>query len=348
MRYVTAILLTVILLACERVDPGPVVIDHTLAELAGTGIFIMNEGNFTRGNGSLSYFSVDSSKIYNNVFLGANNRGPGDIPFSMHLKGDTGFLVVNNSGKIEIIDMKTAKSIKTLTGLISPRYLESVRNGIGYLSSLYSDSIVIVDLIECKIKGHINIGRKSEMIVSAGSKTYVASWSSDRSVTVIDSRNDMILSTITVVAEPESMVLDKHGNIWVLCSGGFMKDELPALICIDTNTDSIVSEFTFTSSAYPTSLNIDQNGDFLFFVNNGIYRMSVSDSEIPAVPFIQANGRLFYRVKPFLQNGDIFITDVNDYQRKGFLLRYDSGGTLRQSWEAGIIPGQMVLKGISK
>jgi len=214
---------------------------------------------------------------------------------------------------------------------------------VAYLSSLYSDSLLIIDLKECNIKGYINLGRKSEMITVAGNKAYVASWSGDKTVTVIDARNDIILSTITVVSEPESMELDRHGRLWVLCSGGYMKDEIPALICIDTATNNIVSEMAFPQSAYPTSLRIDHSGDTLYFVNNGIFRMSVNDSEIPATPFIPANGRLFYRLGPNLQNGDIFVTDANDYQRKGFLLRYDSDGNFKQSWDAGIIPGHMVI-----
>lgn len=342
MRHFHFIIVLIFLIACERIDPGPVITDPDSSMLSGTGFFIMNEGNFTRGNGSLSFFSIDSSRISNDIFFGANNRGPGDIPFSMHIQGDTGYLVVNNSGKIEMINVRTSKSIRTLTGLISPRYLGGVRNGTAYLSSLYSDSLIIIDMKELKISGYIDLGRKSEMIISAGNKAYVASWSGDKTVTVIDALNDIIMSTITVVSEPESMVLDRHGKLWVLCSGGYMKDEIAALISIDTATNNTISEMAFPQSAYPTSLQTNHSGDTLYFVNNGIYRMSVNESEIPLTPFIPADGRLFYRVGPHLQNGDIFVTDANDYQRKGFLLRYDSNGNLKQSLDAGIIPGNMV------
>jgi DNA-binding beta-propeller fold protein YncE len=342
-RLVYTLIVIAVLISCERIDPGPVITDQVYEEVSGNGFFIINEGNFTRGNGSLSFFSIDSSKIYNNLFLRANNRGPGDIPFSMCVMGDTGYLVVNNSGKIEMIDMKTAKSIRTLTDMISPRYFEIISNGKAYVSSLYSDSIVIIDLVGFNVTGYIDIGRNSEMMKLAGNKCFIASWSGDKKITVIDVRNDIIMTTITVVSEPESMVIDKHGRLWVLCSGGYMKDETAALICIDTATNEIISETAFPQQAYPTSLTIDPNGETIYFVNNGIYRKSVNDSEIPPTPFVPANGRLFYRVGPILQNGDIFVTDANDYQRKGFLLKYDSNGILKQTWEAGIIPGHMMI-----
>ena len=346
MRFIAIISIVLVVVSCERTDPGPVVTDQSQAILAGTGFFIINEGNFTRGNGSLSFLSIDSSKIYNNIFLAANGRSTGDIPFSMQIEGDTGYLVVNNSGKIEMIDLTTAKAIRTLTGLISPRYIESVRQGTSYLSSLYSDSVAIIDTDKLTIKGYINLGRKSEMIIAAGIKVYIASWSGDSAITVIDARNDMIIKTIMVTLEPESMALDSNGILWVLCSGGYMKDETPALISIDTATDRIVSEFFFPKSSYPTSLKIDYSGDTLYYTDNGIYKMSVLENELPSEPLIQADNRIFYRVVSDLQNGDILVTDANDYQRKGFLLRYDAAGNLKQSWESGIIPGHIVFNEI--
>lgn len=346
MRPVAFILLIAMMASCEQSDPGPVIKDQIAANLAGSGFFVVNEGNFTRGNGSVSFMSLDSSRMFNNIFHGANDRGPGDIPFSMLIKGDTGYLVVNNSGKIEMIDINTAKSLRTLTGLISPRYIAEVRNGIGYVSSLYSDSIAVIDLAYFVVKGYIDIGRSSEMMVVTEKHVFVASWSGDRVITMIDAENDSVKRTIPVVTEPESMALDKNGDIWILCSGGYMKEELPALIRINPTTGNIVSDLRFPSSAYPTSLIAGYNGDTLFYINGGIYRIPVSDADaIPGSPFIESGGRIFYKLGRQLENGDLLVTDANDYQRKGFVLRYGVEGNLKQSLEAGIIPGNMVLKG---
>ena len=47
------------------------------------GVFIVNEGNYRSGNGSLSFYSYDSSKIFNDLFYSINGRPLGDVPNSM-------------------------------------------------------------------------------------------------------------------------------------------------------------------------------------------------------------------------------------------------------------------------
>jgi len=307
-------------------------------------MFIMNEGNYTRGNGSVSFFSSDSGRIYNNIFSSVNFRSPGDIPFSFLITGDTGFIVVNNSGKIEMVEISSMKSLKTTTSLISPRYILEVGHETGYISNLYSSRISIIDIRTGNLKGSIEIGMSSEMMLMTRGKVYAASWSGGNKIVVIDPDNHSVIKTIQVTKEPESMVVDKLLRLWVLCSGGYLGDDNPALICIDTHTDEIVSHHLLPQGSYPTSLRINSQSDTLFFINNGIYRMEIDAAVVPLSPVVESKGRNFYRLEPSPVKGDIFVTDAVDYQGKGFLLLYDSGGNLKGEWEAGIIPGNITTK----
>ncbi len=56
-------LLLTLTVSCVKNEEKP-----TGSFLTGAGVFIVNEGNFMAGNGSLSYYSYDSSKIYNDLF----------------------------------------------------------------------------------------------------------------------------------------------------------------------------------------------------------------------------------------------------------------------------------------
>ena len=346
--YLHGILVMLMLIvSCEPDEPGPVIKNNGKTVLEGDGIFILNEGNFTRGNGSLSFYSADSAKIYNNIFYAANKRTPGDIPFSMYISGDTAWLLVNNSGKIEVVNRKTMKSVKTVTGIKSPRFMVRAGADKCYISSLYSDSITLFSLSSCSVTGYIDLGRSSEQILITGTKAYIASWSGGRVLTVVNTGNDNIIKTIDVGLEPESLVLDRDGNIWVLCSGGYMGEEDPVLIRISSETDLITRSIHFSRSAYPTNLRINNAGDSLYYLKNGVFRMSVYDASLPDEPYIRENGRLFYRMEPDNLNNSIFVTDANDYQRSGFLLRYDKNGVLIESHIAGIIPGNMSIQRIA-
>ncbi len=342
-RKLVAIFSLLFLISCEQTDPGPVNTGSQSTHYGAKGVFLMNEGNFTRGNGSVSFYSSDSSKIYNNIFLAANRRRPGDIPFSMLAGCDTIYVIVNNSGKIEMIDPGTFVSVKTLAGLVSPRYLCRISGRKGYVSSLYSEQITIIDLKSLEITGNIYIGSSTEMMVSTPSKVYAASWSGGRKITIIDPVTDMVINSINVVLEPESMVPDKNGLLWVLCSGGYMKEETPALIALDTETDMIAFSIAFPSSSYPSSLSINKGGDTLYYLDGDVFRMSISDRELPQLPFIRSEGRLFYKVEAGAGNGEIFVTDARDYQHNGYLLKYSTSGELLDIEEAGIIPGAMTF-----
>jgi hypothetical protein len=338
------ILLIAFITGCEKDNPGPVITTGEKKVFEGNGLFLMNEGNFTWGNGSLSFFSTDSGKIYNNIFFASNKRTPGDVPFSMLLRGDTAFLIVNNSGKMEVIDSRSIRSIKTITGLKSPRYIVEVAEGKGYISSLYSDTVAIFDFHTTSVSGHINIGCNSEQILVADSKAYIASWSGGSRIAVVDINNDLLLKFIEVGKEPESMVRDQNGNIWVLCSGGYTGDDKPTLFCLNPLTDQIITEFEFDNSSYPTNLKISAAGDTLYFIDRGVFKMSVNDAALPLIPFITEDGKLFYRMEPDVRNSEIFVTDAGDYQHSGHLLRYSSNGKIIDSHVAGIIPGMMVKR----
>ena len=143
-------------LSCTR-DPNPVFPDLTDSYLSGSGVFILNEGQFRSGNGSLSFFSNDSAKIFNNVFLKINKRLLGDVPYSMSIMGDNAYIVVNNSAKIEITKRNDMESVATISGLSSPRYISLISSTKAYVTSLDSDSLTIINLENNSISGYINI-----------------------------------------------------------------------------------------------------------------------------------------------------------------------------------------------
>ena len=344
MRNTVILLGMLILVSCERNEPGPVIQPSGRTLFEDNGLFILNEGNFGSGNGSVSFYSCDSGKIYNSVFYTANRRSPGDIPFSMTLQGDTGYIVVNNSGKIEVVNGGTMAVYKTVTGLTSPRNLLPVGGDKGYISDLYSDSIAVINMNDLIISYFIDIGRSSEAMAKSGNKVYVASWSGDNRLTIIDIADNEVKGTIPVTREPQSMVIDKRGVLWVLCSGGFMQEELPALISINTTNDVISGTMTFPAGSYPTSLGINYTGDTLYYIDNGIFRLSIDDFTLPVSPFVYAGERLFYQLEAGIPNGSIFVTDAVDYQKKGRLLRFSLSGTLLEVLETGIIPGAMVYR----
>jgi DNA-binding beta-propeller fold protein YncE len=317
--------------------------------LTGDGVFIINEGNFTGGNGSLSFYSFDSLKIYNDLFEKVNGRPLGDVPNSMELKNDLAYIIVNNSGKIEVIKKSTLESVKTIAGIISPRNIAFASPSKAYVTSMYSDSLVIINLNDNTISGYINLRRSSESVVIRGDKAFAANWVGGSEVMVINTGNDKIVDSIAVGIEPESMVLDKNGMLWVLCNGGWARENYAEVDEINTTTNELVQKIIFpTKQASPSCLRINGSGDTLFYLEAGIRRMSISASVLPSEPLVPETGHYFYKLGINPVHTDIFVTDAVDYQQNGHLLQYLSDGTFVKSLNTGIIPGSMCFKNAIK
>jgi len=326
-------------------ETDPVIIDLNDSYLSGKGVFVVNEGNFRSGNGSLSFFSYDSLKIYNHVFLDINKRPLGDIPYSMNVLGSKAYIVVNNSDKIEVVNGNDMKSVAVINGIKSPRYISFVSDTKAYVTSLYSDSITIINLLTNSVSGYIDIKKTSESIVALYSDAYVASWINGNKIMIINTLNGRVTDSITVGREPESMVIDKNENLWVLCNGGWNRDYFAELIGINTRTKVIEKRFIFPfKTDSPTCLRIDKKGETLFYLQNGVRAMKIDAEGLPSSALIPGHDHNFYKLGVNPENSEIFVTDVGDYTQKGYLIRYSIAGTIISSYQTNIIPGSIYFK----
>ncbi len=342
--YFTAALMILLLFSCVRLpDPEP---ELPATFLSSDGVFIINEGNFRLGNGALSFYSYDSTKIYNDVFGKINNRILGDVPNSMAFNGSNAYIVVNNSGKIEIVERSTMLSVETIDGLNSPRQIAFADNSKAYVTSMYSDSLTIIDLNDNTISGFINIRRTSESILVVGQRAFVSEWVGGSDVMVINTLNNRVVDSIKVAPEPESMVVDRHNMVWVLCNGGWLRNNYAELIGINSATYVIQKRIIFPDKfASPTSLQINGRGDSLFYLESGVKSLSVYDAALPVNPVVpETGGHYFYKLGIDPVSSHIFVTDAIDYQQKGLILHYNSGGTFLSQYQTDILPGQMLFK----
>jgi DNA-binding beta-propeller fold protein YncE len=328
-----AFLVPIMFISCEGNNAEPDLFPQ------GEGVFILNEGNFMAGNGTVSFYSLETGEIYNELFKTMNSRPLGDVPTFIATDGTTGYIIVNNSGTLEAVDMLTMESLGTITGLSSPRQM-AISGRRAYVTSIASGELTVIDLDLLEVTGHIDIGCTSEAIVISDGVLFASNWVAGDRIVVVDLETEDLIGFVTTGTEPESMVLDKNGKLWVLCTGGYMQD-LPKLVRINSVTYEKESEMIFGSvSDYPASLAINSTGDTLYWLHEGIRRMPVSAVSLPGEAFIEPGERLFYDIGTG-PGGRIFVTDAIDYQQKGDLLIYNSRGELEDTEKAGIIPGFM-------
>ncbi len=337
---------TLILTAsCTKIDDDP---KPDFPDTIGKGFFVINQGNFTAGNASLSFFNYDSAKLQNNFFYSMNDVPLGDVGQSVYVWNDNAYIVVNNSGTIWSMDAKTGLIKANLKELHSPRYIQVVDAGKAYVSDMSFTGLTVFNPTTLESLGTINTGKTTENLLVYKEKLFATNWTNygqdyeNNTIQVIDTRFDRLTDSIVVGIEPNSMVLDKHERLWVLCSGGFMEEEFPALYCINPNSLQIEKRFEFPSkSMAPEALAINNTADTLYFINWDLYQMPVNSDALPETAWVHSDNHSFYHIAVDPNNGMILVTDVGNYVEEGHIHRYRYDGTLIDSYTSGILPAHI-------
>lgn len=313
------------------------------------GVFVLNEGLLSWGNASLSVLDLDAKLVYNNVFERVNDAPLGDVGQSIYIRNSLAYIVVNNSGRIYIININTYLFEGEVSGLTSPREICFVSDEKAYISDLLSKSITIFNPKDFTITGSVKLNHTSESMLTLNNKIYVLNWSFGKQLFVIDTETDQVIDSVETGLQPNSMVMDKNEMLWVLSDGGFvgMPDgpQLPRLQCIDPISLEIVKYFTFPGYDWFTKkLSVNQTGDSLFFISGGIYAMSIDAIALPENPVIENGNRTFYGLGIEPATSTIYATDAINYVQPGLLYRFSTKGNLIDSFVVGIVPGDIEFR----
>ena len=330
--------------------------------LNDSGFFIVNEGAFGNSNTSLSFYSDETGEVTNNIFQLVNERPLGDQSQSMAIHEDEGFIVVQNSGKVEVIDVDNFESIATITdGLESPRYFIGLDDDKGYVSDWGADgftgSVKVIDLENYSVSATIVTGAGSNQMVMRGGFLYVANnggFGTNNTISVIDTSSDEVVETVEVGDNPSNLVLDSDDNIWVLGSGSLAFDPTDFSIIEEESTPGFISRinssnqvdlslsFDTITGSTADDLVIDLSNNRLYFnFDGGVWQANATGSTISTEMFLDAG---LYGLSVDPSSGQLIGTQAPDFASGGNLIFYDSEGNQSTTQIVGIGPNSCVFK----
>tara|TARA_B110000858_G_scaffold43128_1_gene49332 strand:+ start:1884 stop:2903 length:1020 start_codon:yes stop_codon:yes gene_type:complete len=334
-KNILIILIAINFNSCAKLNPDEISSNVTIS---GNGLVIIgNEGNFGSGNSSLSIYNKNSGEISNNIYQNLNQSLLGDVLHSINHINHELFLVINNSGKIIVINDENFQYMYQIENLTSPRKIIKVNNSKFYITDLYSSSIHVYNTYQNSTL-EITVNGWCEDLIMQNEKVFVCNVSNSQ-VYVINSNNNLIIDSISVGPNPVSVKEDSKGNIWVLSQGNI--NENPSISIINTENLEVLRSFNLESNqSYPSSLNIHNNQ--VYFINKHVYKIqNLNDSTAQIV--WQNNNNTFYNlsIDPYVK--DIYVTDAKDYVQNGTLFIIDSNGNLKNEVNTGIIPKSIVF-----
>ncbi len=310
------------------------------------GVLVLNQGNFNAGNASVSYIS-DAFAVENNIFETNAGRVLGDVGQDIGLEGNNAYIVVNNSGKIEVVNRYSFAPVATINGLINPRYI-AFENGKGYVTCwgdgevATDDYIAIVDLATNTVSTTIPVAEGPEKIIEENGKLYIAhkgGYGFGNSVTVINTANNAVVTTITVGGIPGSLE-EENGTLYVLSEGypSYAATETAgSLTRINMSNNTIIGTSNFTGTTHPSNLVIE-NDALYYTVSNAVFKGSLLNTILPSTPLFTADIANGTSLTAFdVEDNNIYVGS-GSFTANGSVKVYSLTGALQQTLTVGVGP----------
>jgi YVTN family beta-propeller protein len=315
-----------------------------------TGMFILNEGVYGHNNSSLSYLDFKTSTVTQDVYASENSTASlGDDANNMVILNGKGYIAVDNSNKIEIIDIATFKSLGyvDLGSNSDPREIYMKDSTAGYVTS-YTGKVIKFNPTTKAIVKTIEVGSKPEGIVESNGKLFVANsgFGYANTVSVIDLSSDNVVSTIKVGTNPRTVIKGDDNNIYVVCTGSFS----------DTTGRGGVFKIDYNTLAVDDSIAVYANpgegcfvgNDILTINSNGVVRVNLTNHTVssPIITGTKVNSYfgIIYSIAYDKTTQTIYCGNPKDFNQNGEVVAFSTDGTEKARYAAGgINPGTLLI-----
>lgn len=311
------------------------------------GVFVVNEGNFGSGSGTLTFIKRDGSGLEQKVYQNANTLIKlGNVVQSMNVIGDSVFIVVNNSNRIVVCHKYSMFEAASIEDIEQPRFLVELP-GDRFAVSCWDHTVKLFNKSSLTQVEEIETDTGPEKMLLDGNRLWILNsggLSVDSTITIANIQNGN-KQTLQVYPRPTGIQQDVNGKIWVMCSG--RKDYHPGgfspshLLCIDPETMNILTDVLIQHNEHDAiGLEINHSGNTLYYLFKGdIYQFEIDAIQPNDQPLVDYPGTIYSLGYDPVEN-TLYGADALDYTQNGFVSKYDAAsGALLLEFSAGIIPG---------
>lgn len=330
------------LVSCSDEEPKPV----TPAD-----VIVINEGNFSSGDGTFSTYNTATEDVSLSVFAAANGFPIAATIQNVTTYNDKLYAVTNAGDKVEVINSETFESEALINSGFQNPYSFAAIDNKAYVTnwgSLNSETyawegsfISVIDLTSNTVMDSIKLDVQPQHVLAYNGRFYVSNVGGS-TISVYDPATNGVIETIEVSFGPDKMVVDVNDDIWVMCTSG-------ALVKIDGETNEVeltISEIN--GSGYNEKMVISEAGDVIYYVGTSawpdattfVYELAITETAAPESELI--SGEHFYGVG--ISNEVIYVTDQNAYQGNGFVHRFGLDGAEINTFAAGRIPSGFIFR----
>ncbi|WP_267405541.1 MULTISPECIES: DUF5074 domain-containing protein [unclassified Chryseobacterium] len=359
------------LLSCRTDDVVVPEERETLTQPENTaikGFYLLNEGNMGSNKSTLDFFDYTTGTYRRNIYAETNPtvvKELGDVGNDIMVYGGKLYAVINVSNKIEVMDAKTAKRIKTIQ-LQNCRYLNFKGNKIyasSYAGPVALDPnsppgrVVEIDTASLSIQREVVVGYQPEEMDIVGNQLFVANSGGykfpnyDKTVSVIDLTTFTETKKINVAINLHRLQKDNYGDLYVSSRGDYYN--IPSsLFLLDAATGVVKKDFHVAVSGmtivndklyyYGNEFNYNTHSYTKTFGIIDVKTEQVISTKIIDQEYVDAIKAPYgIAVNPITE--DIYITDARNYVVTGYVYCFDKNGKFKWKTEGGNIPAHFAF-----
>ncbi len=347
--YLTILIFSSLFLACSKDDSVTPPTDSPL-QSKYDGVYIINEGLYGQNNSSISFINLTDNVVNNTIYEDANNgKSLGDTGNEMEIFGNKGYIAVDNSNKIEIINLDTFESVGFIDLGIgsSPRDVVIIDSTLGYVTSLYTEKLIKFNPATKQVIKSISVGKYPEAAVYANGKIYVTNsgFGAENTVSVIDITTDSEIAKLKVGFNPRFAHKADDQTVYVVCTGQFDAVGKGGIYkIVNTSvTDSVIINYN------PGESCLTSNTTMVIANNIGLYKVNLSNMTVENTPFVNAMDvnsvfGVIYSVGFDKKNNHLYCGNPKDFQQNGEIVVLDLNGVELKRYNVGINPGTIYIK----
>ena len=330
----------------------------TITGIYEHGVIITNEGLYGANTGSVSYYNPVTDSIYNDIFELVNKNPLGDVVQSFSAAEDKGFIVINNSNKVDVVLLSSFKLLGSIVATL-PRHLITVNSGKAYLTSQgYPGQVLVVNTSSMAVLDTIVVGNQPDNLLQVGSKVFVANgnYGNDSTVSVIDVFTDKLIQTVNVGVGACNLVCSDGQNIWIICQGQKVYDNNYNIIKeIDSHLVEIsASDYNIKYSKIigvkgdacsPFLISSDKAGNIYYAEADGVHKLNPNTTNLQDqlfIPWANSSGLSIYGLSVDPNTSNIYLMEAKGFTSAGKFHIYNSAGVLLHTMIAGIAPNGAV------
>ncbi|GAA5093332.1 hypothetical protein GCM10023210_23690 [Chryseobacterium ginsengisoli] len=332
------------------------------------GFYVLNEGNMGSNKATLDFFDYTTGTYHRNIYAQINPnvvKELGDVGNDIQIYGNKLYAVINVSNKIEVLDAKTAKRIKTIN-LENCRYI-TFKNGKAYASSYAGPvaldpnaplgKVVEIDTTSLTIQRTAVVGYQPEEMEIVGNQLFVANSGGykfpnyDKTVSVVDLNSFTETKKIDVAINLHRIKKDNYGDLYVSSRGDYYT--VPSsLFLVDATTGLVkkdfhisVSEMTIVNDKlyyYGNEFNYNTHAYTKSFGIIDVKTEQISSNKIIDQEYVDAIKTPYgIAINPITE--DIYMTDARNYVSTGYVYCFDKNGHFKWKTEGGNIPAHFTF-----